>query len=191
MATTLLNLKALDIEKFNFEQNYFELFELPVNCEVDSGSVRDKFMQMQRQYHPDRFAASSDAERRRAVQIAAHINGAYQTLNVPLKRAEYCLELAGLSTDSETDAKMDPMFLMEQMELREALEDIGSAPEPYKSLDSARDEIDGQIQSTAAKVNGFISEQKYDDAREYIRRWQFLEKLAEEANSIEAQLDDA
>jgi len=180
----------LDIENFNFEQNYFELFDLPVGCEVDTTILRDNFMQMQRQYHPDRFAAATDTARRRAVQIAAHINGAHQTLQLPLKRAEYCLELAGLSADAETDTKMDPMFLMQQMELRESLEDISSAADPYAALDSVRSEINDAIKTTSEQTSASINEQKFDDAREQVRRWQFLEKLSEEANSIEARLDD-
>lgn len=148
-------------------------------------------MQLQRQYHPDRYAASSDAEKRVAVQIAAHVNGAHQTLHSPLKRAEYCLQLAGLSTDSETDAKMDPMFLMQQMELRESLEEVPSASDPYSALDGAREEITAQINTIAANTSQLIAEQNYTEAREQVRRWQFMEKLAEEANSIEAQLDDA
>jgi len=181
----------LEIENFNFEQSYFELFELPVSCDLESGKLREKFMQLQRQYHPDRFASSTDAARRRAVQIAAHINGAHDTLAIPLKRAEYCLQLAGLSTDAETDSKMDPMFLMQQMELRESLEEVTSSSEPYQALDSVRDEIDQMTDSTSAQVHSALNDENYDQAREFVRRWQFLEKLSVEANSIEARLDDS
>ncbi len=181
----------MDIESFNFEQNYFDLFELPVSCEIDSTQLRAKFMELQRQYHPDGFAAASSAASRRAVQITAHINGAHQILSHPLQRAEYCLQLAGLSTDAETDAKMDNMFLMQQMELRESLEDVASAAEPYKALDSVRGEIDQLIEKTSVAASASIKTQDYDEARDLIRRWQFLEKLADEANTIEAQLDDA
>lgn len=153
--------------------------------------LREKFMHLQRQYHPDRFASSTDTDRRRAVQVAAHINDAHQTLDSSLKRAEYCLQLAGLSTDSETDAKMEPAFLMQQMELRETLEDVPSASDPYQALDSARDDIADQIQSMQSKVSHLISDENFEQAREYVRRWQFLEKLAQEVDSIEAQLDDA
>ncbi len=181
----------MDIEHFNFEQSYFDLFELPVSCNIDTAQLREKFMDMQRLYHPDRYAAASDALRLRAVQVTAHVNSAHQTLVQPLQRAEYCLQLAGISTDAETDAKMDPMFLMQQMELRESLEEVPAATDPYKSLDSVRKEIDQLIDSTAVAANESINEKKYVDARDLIRRWQFLEKLGDEANSIEAQLDDA
>ncbi len=181
----------MDIESFNFEQNYFDLFELPVSCEIDASLLRAKFMELQRQFHPDGFAAASSAASRRAVQITAHINGAHQTLSDPLLRAEYCLQLAGLSTDAETDAKMDTLFLMQQMELRESLEEVATSADPYKSLDSVRDEIDQLIEKTSAAASASIHAQGYDEARELIRRWQFLGKLADEANTIEAQLDDA
>ena len=180
----------MEIENFNFEQNYFDLFNLPVGCDMDSSSLRESFMQLQRQYHPDRYAAESDAKRRRAVQIAAYVNGAHQTLQNPLKRAEYCLELAGLSTDAETDSSMDAMFLMQQMELRESLEEVSSAADPSKALDNVTSEIDELIQATSAQAAELISESQYKEAREMVRRWQFLEKLSNEADSLEAQLDE-
>lgn len=180
----------MEIENFNFEQNYFDLFDLPVGCDVDAASLRESFMQLQRQFHPDRYAAESDAKRRRAIQIAAFVNGAHQTLQNPLKRAEYCLELAGLSTDPETDSSMDAMFLMQQMELRESLEEVPSAADPVKALDSVSGEIDGLIQATSTQAADLIGESQYEKAREMIRRWQFLEKLSSEADSLEAQLDE-
>lgn len=181
----------MEIDNFNFEQSYFDLFGLNVGCDIDSAQLREKFMEMQRQFHPDRYASASDAVRRRAVQITAHVNGAQQTLSDPLKRAEYCLQLQGISTDAETDAKMDTMFLMQQMELRESLEEVASAADPYKALDSVRSEIDQLIDSTSTQVSATIIDEKFDDARDLVRRWQFLEKLSAEANSLEAQLDDA
>ena len=147
-------------------------------------------MQLQRLYHPDRYAASPDSEKLRAVQIAAHINGAHQTLSVPLKRAEYCLHLAGLSTDAETDAKMDPMFLMQQMEWREALEEVLASSEPFNALDAVRADINKSIASVAEETSRALEQKEHDSARELLRRWQFLEKLVQESNSVEARLDD-
>ena len=181
----------MEIENFNFEQSYFDLFELPVSCEIESDLLRENFMQLLRQYHPDRYAAAPDAERRRAVQIAAFVNSAHQTLQQPLKRAEYCLSLAGLSVDAETDTSMDPSFLMQQMELRESLEEISSGSDPYSALDAVRGEIDDLVKATSAQASSSLAEENFDQAREAVRRWQFLEKLRDESNSIEARLDDA
>ena len=70
------------------------------------------------------------------------------------------------------------------------LEDISSASDPYAALDKVRGEINDSIKTISGQTSSCINEQKFDDAREQVRRWQFLEKLSEEANSIEARLDD-
>jgi len=181
----------LKIEPFNFEQSYFDLFGLPVSCEIDSAVLRDNFMNLQRRYHPDRFASSSDVDRRLAVQIAAHVNGAHQTLQQPLKRAEYCLTLAGLSIDAETDSSMDGAFLMQQMELRESLEEVPGATDSYAALDAVRSEIGEMIEVISLQTTTAVNAKEYDTARETVRRWQFLEKLLEEANAVESRLDES
>ncbi|MFX5957017.1 Fe-S protein assembly co-chaperone HscB, partial [Acinetobacter baumannii] len=73
--------------------------------------------------HPDRFAHAGDAERRVAMQWAAHANEAYRTLRQPLKRAIYLLSLRGIDIQAANNTAMAPDFLMQQMEWREALQD--------------------------------------------------------------------
>jgi molecular chaperone HscB len=48
---------------------------------------------MQREAHPDRFAAQGAAAQRVAMQWSVRINEAYQRLKDPLKRAAYLCEL--------------------------------------------------------------------------------------------------
>ena len=102
-------------------QNFFELFGLPVSFEVDIQQLSERYRDLQRAVHPDKFANASDRERRLAVEKAAQINEAFQTLKSPMNRARYMLEIRGVDFDNERDTHLDPMFLMEQMELREAL----------------------------------------------------------------------
>lgn len=89
---------------------------------------------MQKRFHPDNFATASERDRLLAVQQAAQINDAYQTLKDPLRRAEYLLSLQGIEMNSEQQTLQDPMFLMEQMELREELESVTSHTEPETAL---------------------------------------------------------
>ena len=56
-----------------------------------------------------------------AVQSAAEINDALQILKHPVKRAEYMLSELGVDIRAEQQTLQDPMFLMQQMELREEL----------------------------------------------------------------------
>ena len=73
--------------------------------------------------HPDRFAQAGDAERRASMQMTTRVNEAYRTLKSPVRRAQYLLELNGVDVGFETNTAMPREFLMEQMELRERLED--------------------------------------------------------------------
>ncbi len=181
----------METTTFNLGQTYFELFGLPLDSQPDQAVLRDKYMVLQRQFHPDKFASADDQQRRQAVQIASYINQAHQTLADPLKCAEYCLQLQGVEVDSETDAKMDPMFLMEQMELRETLEDItADNPGALDQLSGLRGEINSKINSVSEAAFSQIKSRDTVEARNSIRKWQFLSKLYAEAESVEAKIDD-
>lgn len=181
----------MDTDSFSLAQNYFEVFGIVAHAQPDRSELREKYMVLQRQYHPDKFASADDSQRRQAVQIASFINQAHQTLSDPLKCAEYCLQLQGVDADSETDAKMDPMFLMEQMEWRETLEDISDDdPKAFDKLSELSAEIAKKISEIATTTASQLELQDKMQARDSIRKWQFLSKLHREADSLEARLDD-
>ena len=81
--------------------DYFTLFGLPARYQLDTQALSLRFQDLQRQYHPDKFASGSQAEQLAAVQQSATINQAWQTLRHPLMRAEYLLSLHGFDLASE------------------------------------------------------------------------------------------
>ena len=101
----------------NLQSDDFELFGLP-RSQIDA-----RWKELQREAHPDRFAAQGAAAQRVAMQWSVRINEAYQRLKDPLKRAAYLCELAGAPVRAEDNTAMPVAFLMQQMEWREALED--------------------------------------------------------------------
>ncbi len=175
----------------DLRQNYFELFELPVSSAVDKKALRTRYMALQREFHPDKYAAADDQHRRMAVQIAAMVNEAHDTLADPLKCAEYCLRLQGVEIDAETDSSMDTAFLMEQMEWREKLEDITDAgSEARAQLSDLRAQIANSVESIGGETAGKLEQKDTAGARELIRKWQFLVKIDREAQAVGSQLDD-
>jgi len=169
-------------------QNYFELFQLPVSFEVDLNTLAERYRKLQSSIHPDKYATASDLERRLSVQQSARINDAFQTMKNPLRRARYLLQLNGIDVDAETDSRMDPQFLMQQMDLREALEFVKNSANPARDLIT----INTDIESTIA---GIIHELKeifdsgtaldLQSARDCVRRLQFMTRLQEEAHNLE------
>ncbi len=177
----------------DFSQNYFELFGLPVGFDLDLDQLADQYRQVQRVVHPDRFANASDQERRLAVQASGHINQAFETLKSPLLRATYMLSLNGIDMSAQQGTTTDAMFLMEQMELREALAEARNQADPYAVIDKVLVKLKTQKQ---ALMQGFAEQFGNGDqdslelAREGVRKLQFLEKLGIEAENLEAALDD-
>ncbi len=129
------------MSSLDLQQNYFELFRLPVQFELDQQRLGELFRQLQRELHPDRFASASPHEQRVAVQYSTHVNQAFTTLSHPLPRALYLLQLAGIDQDAVSATQVSGGFLMEQMELREKLESIASRVDPEAALDHLIAEI--------------------------------------------------
>lgn len=167
------------------ERNYFELFGLVPDFAVDVALLAERYRALQRQFHPDRFAHAADAERRLAVQVAAHLNEAHQTLRDPMRRGRYLLQLTGVDTQEETDTVMDPEFLMEQMSLRERLEAAGEAS---RELQALADELEARYERQLSDLSAAFAAHDYTTARARVRELQFLGKVRDEiATRQEAQ----
>lgn len=166
--------------------DYFALFNLTPVFDVNPAELATRYRELQRMVHPDRFAAASDAERLRAVRRAAEVNDAFQTLKDPVRRARYLLELKGVDTDDETDTVMDPAFLMEQLELRERLEQAQSREGAARAqaLASLRETFMHRFdETTRAFEAAFAHAHDLAAARARVRELQFLRKLIDQVDS--------
>ena len=181
---------AADAVRPDLSADYFTLFEQPRAFAIDEGALASHYRALQGATHPDRFASAGAAERRWSVQASSFVNDAYRTLRHPLRRAVYLLSLAGISTDEETDTAMDPMFLMQQMELREALESVPVAGDPSAALEAIERDLAGARAATAERFGALSDAGDWSGARDVVRRWQFLDKLGREADELGARLDD-
>ncbi len=173
----------------HFSQNYFEVFGLPVSFKVDVADLASRYRDVQKKMHPDKFAHATDREQRLAVQFAAFVNTAYETLKSPVKRAYYLLELRGLVAESHTTTS-DTMFLMQQIELREALSDVKNAADPEQALDALTVEVSQLLNSQAEVFAQKLEESDLPEAQVIAHRMQFLTKLSIEIEQLEAELFD-
>ena len=110
----------------NLQSSDFELFGLPARFEQARPEIDQRWKDLQREMHPDRFVAQGAAAQRLAMQWSVRINEAYQRLKDPLKRAAYLCELRGAAVNAENNTAMPTSFLMQQIAWREALDDAAS-----------------------------------------------------------------
>lgn len=117
--------------------NDFELFGLPPRFEQDKGEIDQRWKALQREAHPDRFAAEPAAAQRIAMQWSVRINEAHQRLRNPLRRAAYLCELQGAPIQAENNTAMPGEFLMQQMQWREALDEATDVAAVQSLIDEA------------------------------------------------------
>ena len=163
----------------DFTRNHFELLGLPVGFAVDSSRLERGYRDLQSRVHPDRFAASTDAERRVAMQWATRANEAYRTLRDPLARARYLLQLKGFETDEESNTSMPPDFLMQQMEWREAAAEA-RAEHDARGLEHLRAHLTEARDAMLDQLERALDTGQYDAGCSLVRKLRFLEKLEEE-----------
>src|ERR1700722_13850489 len=71
----------------------FALFNEPRRPWIDPDLLKEKFLALSAQFHPDRVHQSSEPERRAASERFAEINAAYNCLREPKDRLRHLLEL--------------------------------------------------------------------------------------------------
>jgi molecular chaperone HscB len=178
------------VTKDILSSNFFELFNLPVSYDVDLAQVQQRYMELQKQVHPDKFANSSDQEKRQSMQHTSWINEAQTTLKDPVLRANYLLKLKGVDFSLENETTMDAAFLMSQLEMREKLEHVKNEDDPLAALDIMEKDIK---LSSEEMMQGFADSyqaEQFDDAREWIRKLQFLKKAKNEVGTLIADIED-
>jgi molecular chaperone HscB len=178
---------------FDLTSDYFQLFDLPQSFEVDKTSLMQRYREMQQAVHPDRFVNSSDHERRLSLQYATFINEALRTLKDPLARARYLLQLRGIEWDEEQSTLSDNQFLMQQMELRESLEEIGSQDDPERAVTALIDEVASLFKDNEKQLIELLASQQQEDwmkAKTQVRKMQFLRKMQSEAEGVLADYED-
>ena len=158
----------------NLTSTDFELFQLPPQFAQDRAALDVKWKELQRQAHPDNFTAEGAAAQRVAMQWSVRINEAYQRLRDPVTRAAYLCELNGAPINAESNTAMPAAFLMQQMELREALDEAESEEDLEEISSQANEYMREQL---------LIAEQLIDQAKDYpaaaqaVRALLFIQKF--------------
>jgi molecular chaperone HscB len=167
-------------------QNHFELFQLPQRFTIDRAALDKAYHEVQNRVHPDKFAHAGGAERRVAMQWATRANEAYKTLKNPFERAAYLCELNGIDLQIESNTAMPSAFLMQQMEWREALDDV-KATKNLDELEKLDAEVRAARKTDIEKVGELLDANNFAEAGKAVRQLMFLEKFVDEvANVYEA-----
>jgi len=166
------------------QDNYFAWFDLPVAFQINQDALASRYRELQRQYHPDRFAHHPE-EQQKAVQWSAQLNTAYDTLNNEVKRASYLLELIGRPISLNASIA-DTDFLMSQLELREQLDEA----ECVEQLVSLRLEVEEWLQSLAREFVLDYADEDWVEAQDTVRKMHFMANFLLDIRQQEDKFED-
>ncbi len=105
----------------------FELLQISPSFDLDLNALGARHRDLSRALHPDRYVGAPPAERRQALGRAINVNEAWRRLKEPVTRAEALCERYGVPYGERAEPKASPDWLMEVMELREALSEARRA----------------------------------------------------------------
>ncbi|MFT4654890.1 MAG: molecular chaperone HscB [Kangiellaceae bacterium] len=164
--------------------NYFSLFDIPEQYKINIVALEQRYKMLQRLTHPDRFVSASDQEKRIYMQKNSQINDGYYVLQDMVLRGEHLLEVRGVELSSEQETIGDTTFLMEQMDLREALASA-HVPGDFEALNSTiLNSIAAYVERITVHLESNLESDKHAAALE-LKKLKFLKKIAAEAKARE------
>ena len=153
--------------------NYFELFEFEIAPIIDKSLLTKKYLQLQKQYHPDNYSLSDENEQNQSLEMSSLINKAFAVFKDDLKTIGYFLEIKGLISEDEK-YQLPSAFLMDMMEVNEQIDegDFDSS-----SLDHIQQELDQEIQFVMQKNAVDFVEVELLKVKEFYYKKKYLKRI--------------
>lgn len=161
--------------------NFFALFEQPVQFAINQERLDQQLRLLQKRYHPDNLVADSKnvadsaQAKQQSEQASALINQAYQTLRDPDSRASYLLDIAGQAQNLEHSiADLD--FLEDAMQMRMDLDDAIEGKE-LAVLKQLNPQITVRLNKQSERFDSAYQSQDWQTAIDATQKLKFLVKL--------------
>lgn len=161
----------------NLQSTDFELFQLPAQFAQQRDVIDARWKVLQREAHPDKFAAQGVAAQRLAMQWSVRINEAYQRLKDPLKRASYLCELNCAPIEAHNNTAMPTEFLIQQMAWREALQEADASADLERLAEETGTATLAQLKLIAHTLD---IDRDFAKAAKEVRSLMFIEKFSAE-----------
>ncbi len=152
--------------------------------------LTDRYRSLQSQWHPDRFASAEEQRKLQAVQMSSWLNQAYEVLKTPLTRAAYLLKLRSCDIETVHQQDLGADLLMEQLLLREALEELPTNASALDTLEALKKEVRQKVKECEQSFSAQIEINEIAAAKKSFHKLQFLVKLLKEIElKEESRLD--
>ena len=160
--------------------NYFDLFEIPLQLVVDKATLPRKYFELSRKYHPDYYSNATPGEQAEALEMSALLNKAFRVFQNPDETIKYILQLKGF-LEEEEKYELPPGFLMEVLEINEAMMD-GDDPELREKVNTAITKLQAEIYDPVRGIienykDGVTGEKELLQVKEYYYKKKYIDRI--------------
>lgn len=178
-----MNVAVANPLRCDMKQNdFFALFGLPVRFDIDKTALKQQFLALQKQHHPDNFLGDKTKQ---AEQNTALINHAYTTLNRDDSRAVYLLEYVGVAFNLDKSICDEP-FLMQMMQFRMDLEDA-IFDKDHASIQAIAHTVSQAQTLTAKEFHQAFNDKQWNTAQNIAQKMKFLANLYDDIHHALSQ----
>ncbi|OCX52567.1 Fe-S protein assembly co-chaperone HscB [Mucilaginibacter sp. PPCGB 2223] len=173
--------------------NYFEFYEIPESFAVDAAALKKKFYELSKKYHPDFYATEDEAKQQQILELSTLNNKAFQVLGDQARRTEYILKQHDLLKEGEK-YELSPAFLMEMMELNEALteaEDTQQLANIKTQIDDFENDLNSEFARHTANYqtdDATIKQKELLAIKDIYFRQKYLLRIKDSLNTFAARL---
>ena len=148
-------------------KNYFEIFQLPTQFNINSSELETNYLKLQQQFHPDN---NSDLQH---LEHSILINQAYQVLSDDFSRASYLLQLKNIDIEND-DNPIKPTLstLQEILELQEEI----SLLEDLSAILNLKNRLKLEIDNLIKIFCDHYQDNKINEATQFLIKAKYLKK---------------
>lgn len=159
--------------------------------DIDCSRLHAEQQRLQAAYHPDRYVSASEHDKRVSVQVASWVNQAYETLQDPVKRSRYLLEISGADIPDDSTTTSDTEFLMEQIELREQVESCRHGEGGLQRSYQIETQLAHRADELAREFTSHFTAAELDKAVASSRKMQFLQRIQQQLSELQFELEES
>jgi len=172
---------------------YFEFYNLPISFLVDEKSLKRQFLKKSREFHPDFYTLESKEKQEDILKYSSLNNAAYKVLKDFDLRMKYILTQSG-TLQGEGKDKLEQSFLMEMMDINEALMELQFEPNEAESqkilsqIKAFETELKTDVEDFLVKEINSLSADDLESVKQYYLKKKYLNRLEENLSKINLSL---
>jgi molecular chaperone HscB len=172
-------------------RDYHALLGLERKLNLNMQDLQQRFYELSRRLHPDRFMRRPEQEREYSLDASSILNDAYRTLKDPVKRAQYVLKQEGFDIGEQRSKDVPPELLEEVFELNMALEELRAGDDSARpQLEQAETNfagmmtgVDHQLEALFTKYDATPDRETLSEIRGVLNRRKYIQNLLDEVQA--------